>query len=73
MERGHLPETSRPSPKELEVLQAISDGYTDPLIARKMGITRQTVKRHVTNVRNRLLARNRTQAVAIAIRSGFIH
>jgi DNA-binding NarL/FixJ family response regulator len=58
---------------ELEVLQLIVEGYNNPTIARKLHITRGTVKTHVRNILKKLYVSDRTQAAIRALRSGLVH
>ena len=55
------------SPREVEVIQLVARGYTDPEIATLLKISARTVQRHITNVLNKLDCRNRSQAVAQVI------
>jgi LuxR family maltose regulon positive regulatory protein len=52
------------TPRELEVLAVIATGASNPEIARKLHITVNTVKRHITNIFGKLGVSRRTQAVA---------
>ena len=54
------------TPREFEVLQALSQGLSNKAIARKLEISLHTVKFHVESVFRKLGARNRTEAVAKA-------
>jgi DNA-binding CsgD family transcriptional regulator len=56
------------TPRELEVLALIADGYSTREIARRLWITDETVRTHVRRLLNRLGARTRAHAVAIAYR-----
>ena len=58
------------SPRQREVLHYLRDGMTNPEIAVKLGVTERTVKAHCQEVFDRLGARNRTAAVASAMRLG---
>lgn len=71
------PDSPRPaaphlSPREREVLAHIADGASNKAIARTLGITERTAKFHVAAVLSRLHARNRSEAVSIAIREGLL-
>lgn len=59
--------------RELEVLQLIVEGYSNPAIAKKLFITNGTVKTHVRNVLRKLCVDDRTQAAIRALRSGLVH
>ena len=50
--------------RELSVLAALSEGLTNARIARRLGITENTVKFHLQNLYLKLGARTRTEAVA---------
>ena len=60
------------SAREQEVVQLIAVGNTNHEIGKELGISEQTVKSHVRNVLEKLGARDRTQALAIARRRGFL-
>jgi len=69
-ERMHQSElTSR----ELEVVERIAGGMSNKQIAADLGISEGTVKTHVNNIMGKLGASDRTQAVTLALRRGFIH
>lgn len=62
---------------ELSVNQAklvalIADGYSNDEIAEIMGIATQTVKYHIAEIMMKLHAKNRSHAVALALREGII-
>jgi DNA-binding NarL/FixJ family response regulator len=61
------------SEREMEVLRRIAEGDRNRDIAEQLAISEQTVKAHVVRIMDKLEARDRTQAVAIAIRRGLIH
>jgi LuxR family maltose regulon positive regulatory protein len=50
--------------RELEVLQLIAQGYTNPEIGKKLYLSLNTVKAHSRNIYGKLDVHNRTQAVA---------
>src|SRR5262249_38053498 len=52
------------TPRELEVLAAISEGSSNKAVARKLGISLHTVKFHVESLFRKLGARTRAEAVA---------
>ena len=53
--------------RELEILQLMADGLSNPDIAKKLFVSRSTVKFHVSNILMKLGAASRTEAVAIAL------
>ena len=60
------------SERELEVLQLIAEGLTNPEIAARLYISLNTVKVHTRNINGKLDAHNRTQAVARARALGIL-
>lgn len=52
------------SRREREVLQRIVAGDSNKMIARALGLSPHTVKRHVANILDKLGARSRAQAAA---------
>lgn len=58
--------------RELEVLQQLARGNRNRDIAEKLFIAEETVKVHVKHIMEKLGASDRTQAVAIAVKRGFI-
>ncbi|HUV89155.1 MAG TPA: LuxR C-terminal-related transcriptional regulator, partial [Anaerolineae bacterium] len=50
------------SPREIEVLQLVATGATNPQIAQRLFVTVDTVKKHLSNIFGKLAVRNRTQA-----------
>lgn len=58
--------------REVEVLDHIAGGSKNRDIADRLGISEETVKVHIKHIMEKLGARDRTQAVAIGIRRGFI-
>ncbi len=60
------------SAREVEVLRHVSNGCKNREIGRQLAITEETVKAHVSRIIDKLGAKDRTQAVAIAVRRGII-
>ena len=60
------------SRRELEILQEVAAGHRNRDIAARLFIAEETVKVHVKHIRDKLGASDRTQAVTIAARRGFI-
>ena len=58
--------------RELEVLQRVAGGNRNRDIADLLNISEETVKVHIKHIMDKLGARDRTQAIAIAVRRGFI-
>ena len=60
------------SARHLQVLRLMAEGFTNEKIAERLVIGVKTVNAHVYTLTNRLGARNRAHAVAIAIRGRII-
>ena len=56
------------SPRQMEILQSIVRGLSNPDIAKQLGISVDMVKEHVESLFQKIGAANRTEAVAIAFR-----
>jgi DNA-binding NarL/FixJ family response regulator len=54
--------------RQREILQLLADGGSTVAAARELDLSEETVKTHTKNILARLGARNRTHAVAIALR-----
>ena len=60
------------SPREVEVLQHLALSSRNKLIAESLGLSEGTVKTHMKSILAKLDARDRTEAVMIALRRGLI-
>lgn len=58
--------------REIDVLRLIAAGNSNKLIADQLSITEETVKGYVKNILSKLGASDRTHAVTIALKRGFI-
>jgi DNA-binding NarL/FixJ family response regulator len=58
--------------RELEVLREVSRGKANKIIADDLHITEHTVKNHIKSILSKLDASDRTGAVVIAIRRGYL-
>jgi DNA-binding NarL/FixJ family response regulator len=58
--------------RELEVLRLLGLGHANLFIAQTLGVTERTVKAHLAAIYQALHADNRTQAVLIAQRAGYL-
>jgi DNA-binding CsgD family transcriptional regulator len=69
---GAAPTTGRASltPREVEVLRLVAAGESNAEIGRRLGVTVNTVERHVVNVYRKIDARGRADATAYAVRNG---
>jgi DNA-binding NarL/FixJ family response regulator len=60
------------TPREVEVLQQVAGGNRNRDIAEILFISEETVKVHVKHIMDKLGAKDRTQAISIAVRRGII-
>jgi DNA-binding CsgD family transcriptional regulator len=58
--------------RELHILNLLADGLSNPQIARRLNISRNTVKFHVSSIISKLGATSRTEAVTIGLKRGLI-
>jgi DNA-binding NarL/FixJ family response regulator len=60
------------TPRERQILELLSEGYTMHQIGRRLGISPRTVETHVAKLYRKLSVRSRVQAVARAASLGLI-
>lgn len=60
------------TPRETEIIDYVALGYLNKQIAGKLGISEQTIKNHMSSILRKLDANDRTQAVVMAMRYGWI-
>ena len=65
-------EECRLTTRELEILQLVAAGSTNGQIARRLWVTEQTVKFHLSNIYRKLEVGNRTQASHYAHVNGLV-
>jgi DNA-binding NarL/FixJ family response regulator len=58
--------------RQREILQLLANGESTTVAARELDLSEETIKTHTKNALARLAARNRTHAVAIALRESLI-
>jgi DNA-binding NarL/FixJ family response regulator len=58
--------------REIEVLRCVADGSSNKVIANQLSISEYTVKGHMKSLMSKLGANDRTHAVMIGMRRGFI-
>jgi DNA-binding NarL/FixJ family response regulator len=61
------------SPREFEVLGLAAEGLTNKEIAYRLGLSERTVQFHVNSIFNKTGTSSRTEAVAHALRQGWLH
>ena len=60
------------SPREVEILQFVTNGMSNKEIASRLNISQQTVKNHMTSILKKLNVQDRTQAAVTALRHGWV-
>ena len=60
------------TPRELEVLQLLSEGLANKEVAARLNISEHTAKFHISSILGKLAVSSRTEAVSKGIRSGLI-
>ncbi len=64
------PRTTSLSPRERQAADLVAQGYTNIAIARRLGISPQTVKNHISNIYDKMNLRqpDRHPRVTLALR-----
>ena len=60
------------TPREQEVLSLVARGLSNPAIAARLSITRDTVQHHLTAIYAKLGLTSRYQAILYALRTGHL-
>ena len=60
------------SAREIQVLELAAAGLSNKWIGYRLGVTQTTIKNHMTSIMQKLDANDRTHAVTIALRRGWI-
>ena len=60
------------SEREMEVLELIVEGKSNPQIAKMLHLSSNTIKTHVRSIMNKLTVSDRVQAAVVALRSGLV-
>jgi DNA-binding NarL/FixJ family response regulator len=58
--------------RELEVLQLVVEGFSNPGIAAELSVSPRTVQSHVASALAKTGARSRTHLAVIAVRTGLL-
>jgi DNA-binding NarL/FixJ family response regulator len=64
--RRHAGRDAGLTAKELEILQLVSDGLSNPQIATQLWLSRETIKSHLSSIYRKLNVSSRTQATKAA-------
>jgi DNA-binding NarL/FixJ family response regulator len=60
------------TPREVEILALLVDGFTNKEIALRLSVSPRTVETHVERVLGKLEVRSRSRAIAKALRLGIV-
>jgi DNA-binding NarL/FixJ family response regulator len=60
------------SDREIEILRRVATGNSNKIIGAQLSVSEATVKGHMKSILAKLGANDRTHAVTIAIKRGFI-
>lgn len=60
------------SPREVDILAKVAKGTSNKIIAAELSVSEATVKSNITSILSKLGVRDRTHAVTIAMRRGFL-
>lgn len=71
-QRGEVISDDPLTPRELQVVKLIAEGYTSDEIAQQLYISRKTVDRHRSNLLEKLGMRNVAEVTRYAIRRGLL-
>ena len=66
------PQRTRLTPRQLEVLELIAQGWAAKAIAGKLGIAEPTVRNHIRSILLELDCHSQLEALAVARRRGLI-
>ena len=69
---SHMDKQFVPSEREIEILKLVKQGLTYEEISQKLSITQRTVRFHVSNIQDKLDAKNRIEALSKAVEKGWL-
>jgi two-component system response regulator DesR len=70
--KGHEPLDVHLTPRERQVIAELAEGHRNQIIARRLGISSNTVANHLHHILAKTGARSRTEALAVARRLGLV-
>jgi len=71
-EQGQRKRSYNLTPREIDIISAIVDGYTNKDIAEKFEIAEQTVKHHLGNIFDKLGVSNRLELALFAVNHNLV-
>jgi LuxR family maltose regulon positive regulatory protein len=60
------------SPRELQILERLAQGYSNLAVAQQLSVSGNTVKWHLRQIYDKLGAKNRNEAVFLARQRGLL-
>ncbi len=75
LSRAHTPRSpvaEQLTPQEVRLLQLMAGGMSNKAIAQSVSLSENTVKYHIKNILQKLGVHNRTEAAALALRTGLV-
>lgn len=60
------------SKREMDVLMLVKEGLSNPQIGEELGLSAKTVENHVRSILQKLGAKNRTEAVVLAVKNSIM-
>lgn len=60
------------TPREKEVIECLSKGYSNKQIAKELFITEKTVTGHMSNILSKLGVKSRSQVLIEAVKLGLV-
>jgi DNA-binding NarL/FixJ family response regulator len=61
-----------PSPREVQVIRLVADGFSSEEVGQRMGLSSRTVEKHLTRLYVRYEVASRTQLAILGVRKGWI-
>lgn len=65
-------ENTKPSPRQLEILQMLAQGISQTDVAKHLGISRQTVKNHLYNLHLKMEVSGTTELLFQSLKLGYV-
>jgi DNA-binding NarL/FixJ family response regulator len=69
---GELKGRTPLSPREIQILEVIAQGHSNKEVANELCISNHTLKNHLNNIFKKLNVEDRTQALMLGVRNGWI-
>ena len=60
------------TPKQLEIIQLIADGFSSKQIAKELGVSTRTLESHKLNMYNKFDVNHSAHLIAFGFRNGYL-